>query len=41
MQGERGGDPSSSQSLSAAAACLSFPPSSQWKIKPKPVKDTS
>jgi len=42
---EREGDPSSSQSLPAAAACLaacfSFPPSSQWKFKPKPTKNTS
>ena len=32
---------SSSQSLPAAAACLSFPPSSQQKFKPKPAKNTS
>jgi len=31
MQGEREGEPSSSQSLPAVAACLSFPPSKKKK----------
>jgi len=34
MQGEREGDPSSSQNLPAATACFSSLPLSQWKSKP-------